>query len=1713
MTYLESSIHDTINGIQFSDIFNIEEIQRLQDLFSDATGVSSIISHPDGKPITRSSNFCHLCSNIIRKTEKGNAHCIKSGEAIGRFNPSGPVVQMCQCGGLWDACASITVGGKHIANWLIGQVRNEETDEQRMLEYAGEIGADKEDFMEALSEVPVMSVKQFNKVSEMLFAYANELSEKAHSNLQLKLQIAERENAVRLLQESEENFSTTLHSIGDAVLSTDRNGLIVNINPKAEILCGWTKADARGKSLNEVFTIINSDTREVVADPVKKVLESGQIIDLANHTLLISKKGTEYQIANSAAPIKNKDGDINGVVLVFSDVTEKYKTEKALRESERSKSVLLSNLPGMAYRCRFDPEWTMEFVSEGCYTLTGYKGEDILQNRTLSFNDLILPEYREHLWQVWEKAVQVHGIICEEYQILTADKKVKWVWEQGTPIYNEAGEVEALEGLILDITGRKQAEEELEHEQYLMHSLMENVPDHIYFKDFESRFIRINNAHARSFGMSDPGEAVGKTDFDFFTDEHAQQAYTDEQEIIRTGQPISKEEKQTWPDLRDTWVSTTKLPLRDKDEKIIGTFGISVDITKRKQAEETIHNERLLLRTIIDNIPDAIYTKDINGCKTLANFTEVRYLGATSEADVIGKSDFEFYPKELAEYFSVDDKLILTNGTPVIDREDYIFDANNQKRWLLSSKLPLRDRNNQIIGLVGIGHDITDYKKAQLALQESETLYRNLVEKLPDGVYTSTYAGKFVDLNPAMVKILGYDSKEELMPVNIRTQLYYDPVDRDNIVLQGKQVMMNVFRLKKKDGSVIWVEDHVWQNENENPDSIFYEGIIRDVTERKQAELALQESESLYRNLMERLPDGIYKSTREGKFVDVNPAMITMLGYDSKEELMDIDIKTQLYFEPSDRENQVLNEKDENIGVYRLKKKDGSEFWVEDKVRYSLNEKGEILFHEGIIRDITERKLAELALQESESLYRNLVERLPDGVYKSTHEGKFVDINPAMVKILGYESKEELMGINIKTQLYFESTERQSDVVNEDLETIGVYRMKKKDGSEIWVEDHGWFSRDEDVNILYHEGIMWDITERKLAELALQESESLYRNLVERLPDGVYKSTHEGKFVDVNPAMVKMLGYESKDELMAIDIKTQLYFKPSDRESLVLQEKLEEMGIYRLKKKDGSEIWVEDHGWYNMDEHGKILFHEGIMRDITERKLAEDALKESEEQNRTILQTAMDGFWLVNRQGQLLEVNEAYSQMSGYSAPELLSMRISDLEAIESGDETRDHIQKIIEQGETRFESRHLRKDGSLFDVEVSVKYQPARGGQLMVFLHDITNRKLKEQELIKAKEKAEESDRLKSAFLANMSHEIRTPMNGILGFADLLKTPDLSGEEQQEYIRIIKKSGERMLNIINDIVDISKIESGQMKVNLSETKINGQTEFLYTFFKPEVDKKGIKLTMKNGLSEKESIIKTDKEKVYAILTNLVKNAIKFTSKGSIEFGYTLIAGQHAAPLLKFYVKDTGFGIPANRQQAIFDRFIQADIADSMAFQGAGLGLSISKAFVEMLGGTIWVESQEGKGSSFYFTLPYNVESKQVPSVNPVPKNEKDQIKKLKILIAEDDETSEILMSMAIRMFGKEILNVRTGVDAVEACRNNPDIDLILMDVKMPVMDGYEATRQIRRFNNKVFILAQTAFGLVEEKEKAIEAGCDEYISKPLDIASLRNLIRNKFKI
>jgi len=523
------------------------------------------------------------------------------------------------------------------------------------------------------------------------------------------------------------------------------------------------------------------------------------------------------------------------------------------------------------------------------------------------------------------------------------------------------------------------------------------------------------------------------------------------------------------------------------------------------------------------------------------------------------------------------------------------------------------------------------------------------------------------------------------------------------------------------------------------------------------------------------------------------------------------------------------------------------------------------------------------------------------------------------------------------------------------------------------------------------------------------------------------------------------------------------------------------------------------------------LQNEEKARRASELIAANERASDFESKFRQISENIDEVFWL-RSDSAIIYVSPSFERIWGvpcqevYERPHLFVENIHPedrptVEEIFYANEFKDH-------GQFNYEFRILRSENRIIWVNAKTYPLLDESGNIVKrvgIVTDVTEKRLGYQELIKAKEQAEKSDKLKSAFLANMSHEIRTPMNGILGFSELLKEEDLTPEQQQSFIDIIEKSSRRLLNTVNEIVDISKIEAGLVELNFSIQNIGSLMDFIYDFYHTNAEASGLKLLYRNSYTSESLNIRTDHEKLFAVLSNIIKNSLKFTKTGSIEYGC-----QKKGDFLEFFVKDTGIGIPKERQEAIFERFIQADISDKDAFQGSGLGLSISKAYVELFGGKIWLESIPGEGSTFYFTIP--MEEPQPPSRMKNPESiGMDRFKDLKILIVEDDEFSGLLICKVVESFGRELIRANTGVEAIQVCHLHPDIDLILMDIQMPEMGGYEATRQIRQFNKQVVIIAQTAFGLTGDRAKAIEAGCNDYISKPYQRGDIEELIVKYF--
>jgi PAS domain S-box-containing protein len=508
---------------------------------------------------------------------------------------------------------------------------------------------------------------------------------------------------------------------------------------------------------------------------------------------------------------------------------------------------------------------------------------------------------------------------------------------------------------------------------------------------------------------------------------------------------------------------------------------------------------------------------------------------------------------------------------------------------------------------------------------------------------------------------------------------------------------------------------------------------------------------------------------------------------------------------------------------------------------------------------------------------------------------------------------------------------------------------------------------------------------------------------------------------------------------------------------------------------------------------------------IQQRNHAEKMLKESEEKYRAMVEHSTDAV-IVHSWGKILFANSATLTMLGSDS--MGKIKDNDLISFVHSDQresVRERIRKVYETGKTQgyTEVKFLTLSGNIIDVEaiaIPVTYtgEPA----VQTILRDITLRKRVEEELIRAKERAEESDQLKTAFLHNISHEIRTPMNAIVGFSALLNEPDVTSETQRSYLKVIIESSDQLLAIVNDIIEISNIEVGIIKVSINEINLNAQLLSIYKQFSHKAEERGIGFKLHSSLSGKKAMIETDSIKLIRIISNLLSNAFKFTKRGRITFGYSF-----EGDYLEFFVSDTGIGIHEDQFDRIFERFYQVESSASRAYEGTGLGLSITKAYVELLGGRLWLSSVPGKGSTFYFTLPYKQSKKQYLSEMKTAESVQDETNPEKsILIAEDDDNNFYLMKELLSDMNLKIIRASNGAEAVDVFRSGEKIDLVLMDIKMPIMDGYEATRQILEKQPEAKILAQTAYA--DDEIKAIESGCMGFISKPFVKDRFVSLVR-----
>ncbi len=822
----------------------------------------------------------------------------------------------------------------------------------------------------------------------------------------------------------------------------------------------------------------------------------------------------------------------------------------------------------------------------------------------------------------------------------------------------------------------------------------------------------------------------------------------------------------------------------------------------------------------------------------------------------------------------------------------------------------------------------------------------------------------------------------------------------------------------------------------------------------------------------------------------------------------------------------------------------------------------------GIIRDITEDNIKNKRINR---LSQTVIQSA-NAVIITDINGSVIYTNPAFSEITGY-SAEEIIGKNPR---FLKSGETTNSEYQKLWNTItdgkiwkGEFHNKRKDGSLYW-EIATISPIFEDEKIKYFLGVKEDISQRKNIEIKLKEQNKEYATLNEE-----YKTTNEELIaakqlaeqqakdikhitdnassiiwkaeIDNKGNFINTFISDVVDDFLGLPKGTinndwDKYFSYIDEKYYSDIFLIFEQGYANLKKRfsfdyeitkaNGSTAYFSSRGQALKIDNKLFAF--GSTVDITKRKLAEDALAENEAKYRLIFDNSPLGIIYYDTNGVILSCNNEFVRIIGSSKEKLIGLNmlnLPDKQLVES-------IKKSL--------SGKISKYKGVYKPVTSDKTIPSNGifspiinnGKVtncIGIIQDITEQKKYEQELkiaknkaeeneqklfqknkeyetineelrktnliaIKAKQKAEESDYLKTSFLQNMSHEIRTPMNGIIGFADLLNDVNITPEQRKNYTNIIKNSGYQLLRIINDILEISKLGTKQVKVFEEKVNLNNLLLEQFAIFDLKAKENNTNLFIKTGLPDDKSIILTDKTKLNKILSNLLENALKFTQEGIIELGYSLVDNE-----IQIYVKDNGIGIPKDKQKIIFERFSQADDEITKKVGGLGLGLSIAKENAELINGKISLVSEINKGSTFTVTIPYK------PATSTIQTNSTEPV--YNILIAEDEEINHLFLVAILKKFDNKLqmLHAKNGQEAVEIAQNN-DINLILMDLKMPVMNGFDAASKIKKIKPNLPIIAQSAYITEKDKKKALDSGCNDYITKPIDKNILFDLLNKHLK-
>jgi PAS domain S-box-containing protein len=1123
-------------------------------------------------------------------------------------------------------------------------------------------------------------------------------------------------------------------------------------------------------------------------------------------------------------------------------------------------------------------------------------------------------------------------------------------------------------------------------------NLMENSPDAICIYS-EGKIVQVNKSCIVLLAAKTADELIGKSVLEFV---HPQGRDMIIERMKRTATeniilPLA-EEKLVRLDGSVVDVEVKAIPVRFHHKPAFQL--IILDISERKRVLAALRESEEKYRLIFENSPLGLLSFDDKGVIVACNEMFAQIIG-TPIQKLVGLDMKQLPDKKLVSEINK----TIDGGTGFYE-DVYQSFTSNKTTPIIVFFAPMNIGNGILHGGVGIIKDITERVQAEEDLIERKEKYRGLSEAAFESIFFSE-KGICIEQNQTAQNTFGYTNEEAIGRYGTE---WIVPEDREmvmNKMLTGDENPYKSTALRK-DGTTFPCMLRSKMMHYKGRDVRVTS--LTDITDLKQAETLASEKEHLINSIAENSPNLIYiYHVEKGQNIYTNRSISKLLGY-NEDEINDNDpdfFKKLMH--PDDIRQFDVFYKDVNTWPknkvfdfeYRILSKSGEWVWFKGREKEFERVNGQMVSLIGTVEDVTTKKKAEVALKESEAKYRALVENGFEGILIIDFEGNVLFANPALLQIFKYADFEQVKGKSVFLFLAPESIpvaiEDLTKVIQGMPMEVAQYKGVTANGTKIIIESLG--------KLIDFEGSqadiisVRDITTKKAIETALLESEEKYRLIAENTFDGIIVFDAQNHIQYTSPSYRKLFGYSESEEFGRDPDSIYSIIHPDERDALFAEiykaigdKKHALTYSYRALNKQGQYVWREDNAKFRYDGAGNYLGCNVVCRDIAERKKAESLLRESEEKYRLIAENTQDTITVLDMDLTITYISPSIKKLTNLSEDEVVFQKIDKILTPESLNKVITLFHEILpaemdgtalQQSYPPIELQEFHQDGSELWLELSFAFTKNAENKptgIVTVARDITTRKNIEQELIAAKEKAQESDRLKTAFLNGVSHEIRTPLNGILGFASLLKEADLTGDLKNEFILSIEKSGDRMLETITNIIDTALIHTGQMAIAKSEVNINKLMKQMLGRFEHEAKEKGLSLTGNFMADPEELLVITDDAKLNFILNHLINNAVKFTDSGHIEFGYTLKKPQGdkttESVFLEFFIKDTGIGIAPERQAAIFAPFEHADIENIRAFQGVGLGLSVSKSFIEMLGGKIWLKSKVGIGSEFYFTLP-----------------------------------------------------------------------------------------------------------------------------------------------